>query len=158
MERRTVPMKELAEVVKLQLNSGGRSTLAVTGNSMRPMLASGRDSVILILPGNEKKGDVVLYQRENGQYVLHRIIDVTEDGYIISGDNQAMREPVKKQQLVAVMEGFIRKGKTYSKDAKIYRLYQTMWVELFFLRWLYITAGRLRAGLRRRIRKIIHKQ
>ncbi len=157
MQRKTVPMKELAEVVKLQLNNGGKANLTVTGSSMQPMLISGRDSVILIPPGSEKKGDVVLYQRTNGQYVLHRIIDVTQDGYIISGDNQAMREPVAKEQLVAVMESFTRGGKQYTRDAAFYRLYQTVWVELFFLRPLYIAVRRPLGNLRRRIGNMIHK-
>ena len=158
MLRKKVPMKELAEVVKLQLNNGGKANLTVTGSSMQPMLVSGRDSVTLIPPGDEKKGDVVLYQRTNGQYVLHRIIDVTGDGYIISGDNQAMREPVGKDQLVAVVESFTRNGKQYSRDTAFYRLYQTVWVELFFLRPLYIAARRPLGNLRRRIKKKIHKQ
>ena len=54
-------MKELAEVIKLQLDNGGKATLTVTGNSMLPMLVSRRDSVVLVLPGNQKKGDVVLF-------------------------------------------------------------------------------------------------
>ena len=147
MQRKTVPMKELAEVIKLQLNNGGKATLAVTGNSMLPMLVSRRDSVVLVPPGNEKKGDVVLYQRLSGQYVLHRIIEETETGYIICGDNQAMREPVKKEQTVAVMESFVRNGKHYSLDAPIYRIYQAMCVKLFFLRRYYF-------GLRRRLGKL----
>lgn len=158
MIRKTIPMKELAEVVKLQLENGGKANLTVTGNSMWPMMLSGRDSVVLIPPGNEKKGDVVLYQRASGQYVLHRIIDVTQDGYIISGDNQAMREPVAKEQLIAVMESFTRGGKQYSRDSAFYRLYQTVWVELFFLRGFYIAVRRPLGNLRRRIDKMIHKQ
>ena len=150
MQKKTVPMKELAEVIKLQLDNGGKATLTVTGSSMLPMLVSRRDSVILVPPGGEKKGDVVLYQRDNSQYVLHRIIEVTQTGYIISGDNQAMREPVTKEQLLAVMEGFVRNGKQYTLDAPLYRLYQTVWVELFFLRRYYI-------GIRRRLAKIWYR-
>jgi len=147
MQRKTVPMKELAEIIKLQLNNGGMATLTVTGNSMLPMLVSRRDSVVLVPPGNEKKGDVVLYQRLSGQYVLHRIIEVTVTGYIISGDNQAVREPVTNKQIVAVMESFVRDGKHYSLNAPTYRLYQDVWVKLFFLRRYYF-------GLRRRLGKL----
>lgn len=150
MQRKTVPMKDLAEVIKLQLDNGGKATLTVTGSSMMPMLVSRRDSVILVPPGGEKKGDIVLYQRESGQYVLHRIIQVTQTGYIISGDNQAMREDVAKEQLVAVVDGFVRNGKQYALDAPFYRLYQTVWVELFFLRRYYI-------GIRRRLGRLWHR-
>lgn len=158
MQRKTVPMKELAEVIKLQLNNGGKASLTVTGSSMLPMLVNRRDSVILVPPGNEKKGDVVLYQRANGQYVLHRIIEVTETGYIISGDNQAVREPVTKEQVVAVVENFVRGGKRYSMDAPLYRLYQTVWVELFFLRRYYFAIRHRLGKLRRIIKKNQTKQ
>ena len=158
MIRKTIPMKELAEVVKLQLENGGKANLTVTGNSMWPMMLSGRDSVILIPPGNEKKGDVVLYQRASGQYVLHRIIDVTRDGYIFCGDNQVMRELVAKEQFIAVMESFTRNGKHYSRNTFSYRIYQTVWVELFFLRPFYFKVRGVFSRMRRRIGKLIHNR
>lgn len=153
MRMKTVPMEALAEVVKLQLNNGGKATLTVTGSSMLPMLVSRRDSVVLIPPGEEKKGDVVLFQRTNGKYVLHRIIEVTENGYICCGDNQASKEPVEKEQVVAVMDGFTRKGKYHDRNAAGYRLYQTIWVELFFLRRYYIWIRRRLGYIRHRVCK-----
>ncbi len=149
MMTKSVPMEALAEVVKLQLNNGGKATLTVTGSSMLPMLVSRRDSVVLIPPGEEKRGDVVLFQRTNGRYVLHRIIELTGEGYICCGDNQAVRESVSKEQIVAVMDGFTRNGKYHHRDEAGYRLYQAVWVELFFLRRYYIWVRR-RLGYMRR--------
>ena len=152
MKTQAIPMKSLAEIIAVQLENGGRAKLTVTGYSMRPMLHEKRDSVTLI-PVREQQlpGYVILYLRENGQYVLHRIISVNAQGYICSGDNQAMREPVAHSQLLAVMDGFTRKGKTYTVKNPGYRLYTWAWVRLFFLRKGYISLrrrlGRLRAGL-----------
>lgn len=152
MQTVTVPMEALAEVIALQLEKGGRARLTVTGSSMMPMLYHRRDSVILVpATGQLKKGDVIFYRRENGQYVLHRIIALSPEGYVCSGDNQAMREPVTREQVVAVVDGFTRKGKSCKLVGFWYRMYKTAWVELFFLRPGYIAVrrqlGRLRAKL-----------
>ena len=126
---------------------------------MKPMLTQRTEQLLIEkLTAEPKVNDVVLFRRSTGQYVLHRIIGVTDDGYIFSGDNQAMREPVAKEQFIAVMESFNRNGKHYSCDAGFYRLYQTVWVELFFLRPLYIAVRRACNKLRRCIGKIIYKK
>lgn len=141
-----VPMAELAEVIALQLENGGKATITVTGVSMLPMLRNRKDSVTLIPASQRQKpGNVIFYRRENGRYVLHRIIRITPEGYLCSGDNQYELEPVKPEQVVAVVDGFVRKGRTYTCNHPGYRLYTVLWVRLFFLRRLYI-AVRRRAG------------
>ena len=147
-----VPMEVLSELIVEQLQQGGRAKLNVTGISMMPMLYNRRDAVLLIpVSHRQKRGDVILYRRENGRYVLHRIIAVTSNGYICSGDNQAMREPVAHQQLIAVVDGFIRNGKNYTLDHPGYRFYQAVWVGLFPLRPAYIALRRWLGKIRRRI-------
>lgn len=152
MQTVTVPMESLAEIIQLQLEKGGKATLTVTGSSMLPMLREHRDSVILVVPSQQKKGDIVLFRRENGRYILHRIISVTEDGYLCSGDNQAILESVSKEQIVAVVDGFTRKGRVYSLAEPGYRLYQAVWANLFFLRRPYIWVRRRLGRLYSRIR------
>ena len=76
-----IPMASLAELIQLQLEKGGRATLTVTGVSMYPMLRNCVDKVVLIpITGRQKKGDIIFYRRDNGQYILHRIISVTQEG------------------------------------------------------------------------------
>lgn len=154
MQTVTVPMESLAEIIKLQLESAGRANLTVTGSSMLPMLRNRRDTVTLIPVSDPQKGDVVLFQRKSGQYILHRIVAVTKDGYICCGDNQAELEPVTGDQMIAVVDSFTRKRKRYTVDALGYRLYTAVWVNLFFLRRPYIALrrclGRLRSKLRNR--------
>lgn len=159
MQTRVIPMEALSELVMLQLEKTGRARLTVTGYSMQPMLYYGRDTVELIpVSGRQKPGDIILYRRENGQYVLHRIIALTPEGYICSGDNQAMREPVKHEQLLAVVDGFIRKGKRYTLEAAGYRLYTWIWVNFFFLRKCYIAIRRPMGRLRKKIRRFCSKR
>ena len=149
-----VPMEELAPLIGLQLENGGRATITVTGISMLPMLYNRRDSVTLIPGGKEKLGDVIFYRRDNGQYVLHRIIRLTEDGYICCGDNQYEKEPVRPEQVIAVVDSFVRKGKLYTHTHFGYRVYTALWVRLFFMRRFYIAvrrwAGRLLSRMKKR--------
>ena len=155
LETRTIPMEQLAELITLQLEKGGRAPLTVTGSSMMPMLYGRRDTVELIPAAyRQKKGDIILYRRKSGRYVLHRIIGLTADGYICCGDNQATKEFVCHEQLIAVVNGFVRKEKTYAMNTPGYRLYRWLWVNLFFLRpgyiWLRRRLGRLRKQLRKK--------
>ena len=77
MEKRSLPMEELWQLLQLQLSSGGRARLPVTGYSMMPMLRNRKDTVELIPAADrQKRGAVILYRRESGAYVLHRIIRV----------------------------------------------------------------------------------
>lgn len=154
MQTVTVPMESLAEVIALQLNTGGRANLTVTGSSMLPMLRHRKDAVTLVpADGRQKKGDVILYRRENGRYILHRIIALEWDGYICCGDNQAVREPVAQEQVIAVVDSFTRKGKVYKTDASGYRLYTALWVGLFPLRPYYIKLRRRMGRLRGKFQK-----
>lgn len=149
-----LPMEELIPLVKLQLENGARAQLTVTGYSMMPMLRNRRDRVELIPAGEQcHAGDVALYCRDNGQYVLHRIVACTPNGYICCGDNQAMREPVRHDQLLAVVDAFVRKGKRCEVTDLGYRMYTAIWVKLFFLRRPYIGIRRCLGRLWGKIRK-----
>ena len=149
-----MPMESLVELISLQMEEGGQASLTVTGNSMYPMLYGRKDTVTLIpTKGSHKKGDILLYRRESGQYVLHRVIALTESGYICSGDNQVMREPVRQEQVFAVVDGFTRKGKAYSLQCTAYRIYSFLCVELFPLRKCYLSLRRQLGRLYRRLFK-----
>lgn len=152
VNRAVLPVEQVARLVQVQLENGGVAQLNVTGYSMMPMVHHRRDRVQLAtITGKEKIGDVIFYRRENGKYILHRVVDKTKDGFICCGDNQAEKELVLPQQLLAVMTGFTRNGKTYSVTHPAYRLYTGLWVGLFCLRPAYI-------ALRRRFGRWKHKR
>ena len=65
------------------------------GHSMLP-LRSGRDYIDLIAVNDDtvlRKNDVILYMSHNGNFVLHRIYTVTEEGYFTNGDGNLSLEP-----------------------------------------------------------------
>lgn len=151
MKTVTIPMAQVAELVRLQLSHDGVANLTVTGSSMMPMLHNRRDTVVLSrLDGVPQRGDVILYQRENGSYILHRVVKTPQGGICVCcGDNQWGEEIVPVEQIVAVVTGFRRNGKKYALTHKGYRAYVRLWVGLFPLRKPMILARRLLGCLRR---------
>lgn len=122
------PMEELVPLIQEALSAGRTVQLSPRGTSMLPMLRQGIDSVVLSpVPETLRKYDLPLYRRENGKYVLHRIIDV-EGIYTCMGDNQFSREPgIRHDQMIAVVTAFYRDGKKYSVSNPGYRLYCRIW-------------------------------
>ena len=60
------------------------------GDSMLPLIRQGKDLLLIARKpeGRLRKYDVPLYRRDSGQYVLHRILKVRENDYVICGDNR----------------------------------------------------------------------
>lgn len=80
----------------------------VKGVSMRPFLRDGDFAYLVSLPRKLKRGDIVLFQRKNGQYVLHRIYKILKNGsYLLLGDSQLEPEPVMEEQFRAKVS-FVR--------------------------------------------------
>jgi hypothetical protein len=129
-----LPMEQLIGVVQLQLKERGTASLVVTGNSMWPLFRHMRDRVLLAPHKSCKKGDIVLYQRENGKFVLHRIVKTEEETSICCGDNQCEKEIIKNDWVLAVVTDFERKGKLHSVTSCGYRLYKWVWMGLFPVR------------------------
>lgn len=81
------------------------------GVSMLPMLKNRRDTII-VRPKTERLRplDVALYKRGN-DYILHRVLSLTDDGYIIRGDNCYSDEIVSESAVIGVLTEFYRKNK-----------------------------------------------
>src|SRR5574344_2375821 len=88
------------------------------GVSMMPMIRQRLDTVKLIeVNGRCKKYDVILYQRKDGKYVLHRIQKVLKHSYDLCGDNQFIIEHgVTDEMIIAVVDGFYREEKYISNN------------------------------------------
>ena len=146
-----VPMEKLIQVVQLQLSEKGCASLAVTGNSMWPMLRHMKDQVLLAPAKTFKKGDIILYQRRNGQYILHRILKKKKEYMICAGDNQCEKERVENSWVLAVVTDFYRKGKRYSVTGTGYRLYKWVWIMLFPVRKIVFGVARRLVLLKNKI-------
>ncbi|MBQ3226278.1 MAG: S24/S26 family peptidase [Clostridia bacterium] len=135
-------MLELSPVLAELIRSGAAVRLTVTGNSMYPMLRDREDTVIIKACSELRRLDVPLYIRDNGQLVLHRMIGKKKGTYTMCGDNQLRKETgITKEQIIGVVESFVRKGKTYSCTNRWYRLYAHLWVPLRKIRPLLLKWG-----------------
>ena len=115
------------------LDRFGQMVYSIRGGSMRPFLYSDRDAVLIRAKGIQrcKKYDAVLYRRDNGQYVLHRIVEVCPDSYVLQGDNCLQREPgIRDDQILGVLTGVIRKGTTLDVSKPSYRAAVCVWCAL----------------------------
>lgn len=115
MNEKKVQFSDIVPLIEEKLNQGQTVTFSPSGVSMLPMLKAGRDTVHLIAAQGEiKKYDVVFFKREDGSFVLHRVIKVGET-YDIVGDNQLYAEiGIKKEQIIGVVASYERNGKTFS--------------------------------------------
>ena len=110
-------------VIEAALHNGKPVEMTVTGNSMKPLLKDRVSSVKLTKPDNLKKGDVVLFLRNDGHYVLHRIINIHEDLYDIVGDNQLVPDKnIPKEKIIARVASYSRNGKDWKKQDRLYRI------------------------------------
>ncbi|MCD7738929.1 MAG: hypothetical protein LUH58_07820 [Lachnospiraceae bacterium] len=137
--------EEKKDIAKL-LSEGKAVQIFPQGYSMYPLFIPGRDEAVIIPadPGKLRRGDVVLYRREGGLLVLHRLRRRTEEGLYFAGDNQTQEEgPLKSEQVIGVLAAFVRKGRRVSVRNPVYRLLSLLWMELMPVR------GLLRALLRR---------
>ena len=131
------------------------------GTSMEPLLRQDRDLVIIRAPeARLKKGDVALYRRGES-YVLHRVIEVRDDHYLIRGDNTFAPEKVPCGAVIGVMTGFRRKGREYGAADAGYLRYVRVWNALYPLRlaWFCLIRGLKAAarklGLTRLIKRLL---
>ena len=144
----TVSLDELYPIIKEQLESGGTVQLPITGTSMLPLLVWGRDSVELIKAEKYNKGDIIFYRRDDGHFVLHRIVKKTDTGYVLCGDNQWVEETgIENRHIIAVVKSITRKNKTFEVDSPIYKLYSKLWVAILPFRRIILVPSRKIKGL-----------
>ena len=122
------------------VNEGKECRLLISGSSMAPFLVHERDSILFSKPDRElRRGDMVFYQRDNGQFVMHRILKVKPEGLYIIGDAQTEVEgPVKPEHVFALVTKVNRKGKWIGPGNFWWWFFSTVWLRLFPVRRLIL--------------------
>lgn len=110
--------------------------LIITGNSMSPFLLHGRDTVYLSrLTRPARRGDMLLYKRENGNYVLHRVFKATPESLTMIGDAQTVLEPgIRREQVIAIVTRVERKGKLLVPGSFWWDFFEKIWIRIIPLR------------------------
>ena len=143
------------------LKTKGYFVYTVKGTSMMPLLRQKKDVVMLKSKGEErcKKYDVVLYRTaDRHKFILHRVLKVRPNDYVIAGDNNTFLEVgITDQMIIGVMTGIRRNGRDISMDNKLYKLYVHLWCDCYPVRMFIIRTKRktvaLASALKRKIKR-----
>ena len=120
-----------------ELNRTGHLIYSNVGDSMLPLIRQGRDLLVIEKTHGARlnKYDIPLYKRDSGQYVLHRILKVRENDYVICGDNRYNKEyGITDRHIIGVLTSVVRDGKELDFGSFKYRLYVFLWCGLFPVR------------------------
>lgn len=137
----------MMEEIRSLISEGHTVSLTVKGNSMNPFFVSLRDQMTLGPWKDEdiRKGCVALVRDTKGNYLIHRIIRRQDDTVTLIGDgNIGLYETARLEEIIGIMYGMTRKGKVWSADSKIWKLYSWFWM-------LILPVRRWPLGLWRRI-------
>lgn len=130
-ELKRVRAAELFPVISDIIKHDSSAWITVTGMSMYPFLRDGTDSVELSGTSFEKmkKNDIILIQRDNGAYVLHRVLRKEKDHFYIIGDAQQWIEgPLRPDQIIAGVTAIKRKQKVINCEGRLYKLAVALWM------------------------------
>ena len=123
---RVIQPQALMEQLPQMLREVESVPLVISGSSMVPFLVHGRDTVYLSKVAQPpKKGDMILYCRSSGRYVLHRICKVRD------GNGQVeIERGIRPEQILAVVKAVRRKGKLLRKGSFLWEFFEHMWLVL----------------------------
>ena len=127
--KKVLSTKDLMPLISEILKTAERVRFTVKGNSMYPLLRGGRDEVEVVKCDSVGKYDIVLYERNDGSYVLHRVLKKEGNALSIAGDfEQELEYPVYENQVIAKVSKIVRAGgKIIRCTGMIYKLYCIVW-------------------------------
>lgn len=133
---RVLPPEVLMEPLLDLVREGKEVPLLISGNSMSPFLVHGRDTVYLKkISERPQKGDIILYRRNSGEYILHRVFKAEDNSFSFVGDAQNYIERgIREDQLLAVVKTVRRKGKLISSGSLCWEFFEKMWINMVPLR------------------------
>ena len=132
MDVKQVDTREYVSVLRGIAEEGKVVSMLIAGSSMAPFLCHNRDYIYFTKPERElRRGDMVFYQRDNGQYVMHRIYRVKPDGYYMVGDAQTQIEgPLRREQIFAVITQVKRAGKMIRPGDFWWEFFEHIWIRI----------------------------
>lgn len=138
MNTRVVDTNEYVSVLREITEEGKTVSMLIAGSSMSPFLCHNRDYIYFTKPERElRRGDMVFYQRDSGQYVMHRIYRKTAEGYYMVGDAQTQIEgPLRRDQIFALVVKVKRKGKLIRPGDFWWEFFEHVWIRIIPVRKL----------------------
>lgn len=134
MSSNEIFLDEAIDVIEEILASGGEFKMYPRGISMLPLIKQERDAVVLVRDESISLSpmDIAFYKRDNGQFVLHRVMSCEADGtYTMCGDNQIYLEPgIRADQIIARVSKLYRRERLVRFDGIRYRIYLATWCRM----------------------------
>lgn len=125
--------------IKTALETYGQFVGTTVGVSMRPMIKSGKDIVVISSKIRRLNVyDVALYKRGE-ENVLHRVLEVKENGYVTRGDNCLQNEFVPEENVIGVLETYFKGKKQVDLKSKEYFKYVKRRLKYYPLRKFFFT-------------------
>ena len=136
MIERVVDTNEYVTVLRELAGEGRVVSMLIAGSSMSPFLCHNRDYIYFTKPDRElRRGDMVFYQRDTGQYVMHRVYKRKKDGYYMVGDAQTQIEgPLRRDQIFARIIKVKRKGRIIEPGNFWWEFFEHVWIRIIPLR------------------------
>ena len=132
----------LGMICQLLAEGKNHIPVPVAGSSMVPFLHNGDTVYLDRIDSPLKKGDVVLYTRATGQYVLHRIVKCNPDGsFTMLGDAQQELERIESAaQIHGRATAAVHQGKQMDSESARWRFFATVWIWVWPLRYRLMAA------------------
>lgn len=128
-----IPAIEWFAMLQPLIDNNHELKISPSGMSMYPFLVGRRDQVFLRSKQKMKpiRGDIVLFSRENGLHVLHRVHHVIGNEYFLLGDAQTWIEgPIVEENIRAIATAVVWRGKRISCKNRVLRLSAELWMLL----------------------------
>ena len=144
-----------ASTIKQELLSGKPIITQTKGVSMRPLLLEGKSYVVVESVNRDLQvGDLPLFIRSDGSYIIHRLVKIEGNRYYTLGDNCFNGEVSTREQIIGVVKEINRKGVLFSVNNKKYLRYSSFWMKTSAIRIFIL---RTKYKLRRLIKGLLRK-
>ncbi len=131
-------------------------TIRLQGSSMEPLIRSGQDlATIIPMDKMPVPGDVILFRRGEGDYVVHRVYQTDPEGSWLQtwGDNCLQPDaPIKPSAVLGLVVSVEKDGRQLRLDTLAQRKRGLAWLNSFVRRPLWRFGRRAHSWLRRIVR------
>ena len=110
--------------------------ITLAGVSMEPLIRKNRDTITILPVEDEIRiGDIVLFRRADGAYVVHRVFRISGDTVVTLGDNcENPDPPIARAQILGKVKRIRRGSRTIETDSASQKRYGRNRLKLFPIR------------------------
>ena len=145
-------------IAKQLITEKGEITGVTSGDSMKPLFRSQKDSAVIVaITRPLTVNDVILYRKPTtNELILHRIIKINGEKLVIRGDNLYRNENnIPQDDIIGVLKAFYRGGKYFECESTVwYKLYVFYIRASYPLRYTFVKGFRLLKRILRKIKNI----